>query len=114
MAVAGAADAKSDVPSEMLVVEFVIWKNSTLETPPPGAGFDTVTEAVPAAALSEVVMAAFSCESVTNVVARALPFQSTTEPDTKPVPLTVSVNPDPPGDTAAGTSGWLIRGTGFV
>jgi hypothetical protein len=47
-------------------------------------------------------------------VARGLPFQFTTDLETKPVPFTVSVNAGPPGATASGTSGWLIRGTGLV
>ncbi len=51
---------------------------------------------------------------LTNVVARAPPFQFTTEPETKPVPFTVSVNEPLPGAALVGTSGWLIRGTGFA
>src|SRR6266567_1154164 len=92
----------------------VIGKNSTLDVPPPGLGFTTVTEAVLAVAISDTRMLTVNCELLTNVVARALPFQFTTDPETKPVPFTVSVNPAPPGATASGTMGWLINGTGFA
>ena len=83
------------------------------DDPPPGPGFNTVTDAVLALAMSEVGTLAVNCESLTNVVASVWRFQFTTEPETKPVPFTVRVNPSPPGLTASGTSGWLIRGTGF-
>ena len=59
-------------------------------------------------------MSAVNCELLTKIVPRALPFQFTTEVDTKPAPLTIRVKPAPPGATASGTSGWLIRGTGLV
>ena len=94
-------------------VEKVTSKNATFEVPPPGLGLTTVTDAVPALATSEERMVAFSWDLVTNVVVRVFPFQFTTAPETKPVPLTVKVNPAPPGLAASGTSGWLIRGTGF-
>ena len=67
-----------------------------LEVPPPGAGVNTVTEAVPATAMSAAGIAAVNRVEETNVVVRSAPFQSTTELATKPVPLTVSVKPDPP------------------
>ncbi len=44
---------------------------------------------------------------------RGLPFHLTTELGTKPAPHTVSVKADPPGEALAGTSGWVMRGTGF-
>jgi hypothetical protein len=92
----------------------VLVKKTTLELPPPGLGFTTVTKAVLALAMSEARMLAVNCELLTKVVARSLPFQFTTDPDTKPVPFTVSVNPAPPGAIASGTKGWLISGTGFA
>jgi hypothetical protein len=58
--------------------------------------FDTVTFAVPSAAVSARVMAAVSCEPLTNVVCRGEPFQFTTLSLVNTVPLaafTVSVNP---------------------
>ncbi len=95
------------------VVDLVTSKKATFELPPPGAGLTTATEAVLAAEISEAGMAAVTFDLLTNVVGRALPFQSTTEPDTNPVPFTVSVKPAPPGATAVGLNGWLIKGTGF-
>src|SRR4029077_418429 len=61
------------------------------EVPPPGVGEKTVTEGVPAVAISAAVMAAVSCVLLTKVVVRLLPFQRTTEPDTKLVPVAVRV-----------------------
>ena len=55
---------------------------------------DTVTDAVPAEAISEAKILAVSCVELTKVVARGELFQSTTEPLTKFVPVTVRVNPD--------------------
>ena len=89
-------------------------KNSTFEVPPPGLGFDTVTEAVLTVAMLVAGTVAVNCEAVTKVVARAVPFQLTTELETKAVPLMVSVKPDPPGAALMGTRGWLMKGTGFV
>jgi hypothetical protein len=54
---------------------------------------ETVTEAVPAEAMSEAEIAAVSWVELTNVVARAEPFQFTTDPLKKFVPFTVRVNP---------------------
>jgi hypothetical protein len=62
------------------------------EVPPPGAGFETVTTAEPAEAMSVVVIAACKLVLETKVVARALPFHTTVEDETKFVPVTVSVN----------------------
>jgi hypothetical protein len=92
----------------------VISRKTLFDVPPPGLGLTTVTEAVPMLAMSEARMLAVSRELLTKVVVRGLPFHFTTEPETNPVPFTVSVNPAEPGLTASGTSGWLIRGTGFA
>jgi hypothetical protein len=67
-----------------------------LDVPPPGAGVETVTIAVPPAAMSAAVIAACKLVPETNVVARALPFHCTVEADTKLVPVTVNVNAAPP------------------
>ena len=56
----------------------------------------TVTEAVPAAAISEARIAAVNCVADPYVVVRFDPFQRTTEPFTKFVPFTVSVKAAPP------------------
>ena len=52
----------------------MIVKGKADETPPPGAGLDTVTFAVLGAAMSAAVMAALSCVALTKVVVRAVPF----------------------------------------
>jgi hypothetical protein len=66
------------------------------EVPPPGAGFDTVTDAVPAEAMSAAVICAVSCVLLPNVVARWLPFHCTTDELMKFVPVSVSVKAAPP------------------
>jgi hypothetical protein len=47
---------------------------SALEAPPPGAGVETVTIAVPTVAISGAVIAACKLVLETKVVVRALPF----------------------------------------
>jgi hypothetical protein len=74
----------------------LIVKVWALEVPPPGAGFSTVTRAVPPDAMSAAVIAAVNWVEETYVVVRFDPFHCTTEPLTKPLPFTVSVNPVPP------------------
>jgi hypothetical protein len=64
---------------------------ATLDRPPPGAGFETVTEAVSALVMSVARIAAVTSVLLTNVVVRGLPFQLTTELAVKPVPVKVSV-----------------------
>ena len=49
------------------------------DVPPPGVGLNTVTAAVPVAAMSLAGIAAWSCVLLTNVVVRLLPFQRTTD-----------------------------------
>src|SRR5438309_7585428 len=83
-----------------------------LDVPPPGAGVNTVTAAVPATATSAAVIAAVSWVADPNVVARFAPFHRTTEPGTKLVPLTVSVNPGPPATVDAGLNP-VVVGTRF-
>ena len=63
-----------------------------LDVPPPGAGFTTVTEAVPAEATRAAVTVAVSCVEDTNVVVSVVPFHFTVELETKLVPFTVIVN----------------------
>ena len=67
----------------------MIVKVRALDTAPPG--FCTVTEALPAAAISAAGIAAVSWVALTKVVVRFAPFQRTTEPLTKLLPFTVSV-----------------------
>ena len=82
------------------------------DVPPPGAGVNTVTAAVPATPRSAAGIAAVTCVVETNVVARAAPFQRTTELGTKFVPLTVSVRPGPPAAAEAGLSP-VVAGIGL-
>ena len=72
------------------------------DVPPPGAGFVTVTVAVPAVAISAAVIAAVNCVALTNVVVLAAPLNFTTDVDTNPVPLTVRVKAAPPAVALVG------------
>src|SRR5579862_8994684 len=98
----------------MVYPPLITSKYAGFEEPPPGAGLDTVTVAVPAVATSVALMVAVTCELETNVVVRALPFQFTVAPETKPVPFTVKVNVAEPGAFCEGNSGALMRGSAFV
>src|SRR5437867_9614335 len=80
----------------------VIMNVCGLEVPPPGAGLRTVTEAVPAVAMSAAVICACSCVLLPNVVARWLPFHCTMDELMKFVPVAVRVNPAPPATTLLG------------
>ena len=83
--------------------ETALMVNDTVpDVPPPGAGFVTVTLAVPAVAISAAVIAAVTCVALTNVVVLAAPLNFTTDVDTNPVPLTVSVNAAPPAVALVG------------
>ena len=79
-------------------------KVSALESPPPGAGLETLTDTVPAVAMSAAAIAALSWVLDTGVVVRAAPFHFTTAPATKLVPLTVRVNDGPPEAVLFGDS----------
>ena len=81
----------------------VIIKVRALDAAPPG--FPTVTEAVPAAAMSVAGICAVSWVSLTKVVGvRSAPFQRTVTPLTKLLPFTVSVKPGPPATALLGES----------
>src|SRR5947208_1795612 len=82
------------------------------EVPPPGAGLNTVTCAIPAVRISTSPMAARNCVVLTNVVVRLAPFHLTTEPLTNPDPFTVRVNGASPTVMLAGSSE-LIAGMGL-
>jgi hypothetical protein len=90
-----AADPAAIEDGETVVmtgVGLLIVKLEAAETPPPGAGFVTVTVAAPAVARSATAMAAVNCVALMNVVLRALPFHWTTDAATNPPPVTVSVS----------------------
>lgn len=61
------------------------------DAPPPGAGFKTVSAAVPPTARSTAGTVAVICVPLNTVVASATPFHSTSEPATKFEPFSVSV-----------------------
>src|SRR5450755_1975639 len=87
-------------------------KVRALEAPPPGAGFFTVTVAVPAVAISAAWILAVTWPLFTKVVARAAPFHSTVQPDTRLAPFTVRVNAGPPCVALGGVSE-ASEGTGL-
>src|SRR6266436_634172 len=88
-------------------------KVAPAEVPPPGAGFVTVTEGVPAVAMSAAVIAAIPCVALPKVVVLAAPLKFTTEAATKFVPFTVSVNAVPPAIALDGES-VVIVGAGLL
>ena len=88
-------------------------KSWLLEVPPPGAGLDTVTLAVPAIAISAAAICAVSCVELTNVVVRAEEFQLTWEVDVKFVPVRVRVKAGRPAAELEGES-WVIVGMGLL
>ena len=67
VAFAGAIKARVGAETGLIV------KDSTPDMPPPGAGFVTVTLAVPAVAISAAVIAAVTCVALMNVVVLAVP-----------------------------------------
>jgi hypothetical protein len=83
------------------------------DVPPPGVGVNTVTDVVPAVAISAAVIWAVSCVWLTNVVGRLLPFQRTTDVMAKLLPVAVSVNATPPAVVLVGLIE-LSVGAGFV
>jgi hypothetical protein len=97
-AVAEVGAIKASVgPAAALIV-----KDTVADVPPPGAGFVTVTFAVPAVAISAAVTAAVNWVALKNVVVLAAPLNFTTDVDTKPVPFTVRVKAAPPAVALVG------------
>src|SRR5919108_3774107 len=91
-----ALSARLKSSTKLLLGTTVMENVCELDVPPPGAGVNTVTVAVPVAAMSVAGIAACSCAADTNVVDRSVPFQRTTQSVIKPLPLTVRVNAGPP------------------
>ena len=99
---------------------FVMLKGTAAEAPPPGAGFVTVTEAVPAVASRLAGILALSAVAPLYVVASDEPFHMTAEVERKLLPDRVTVvSPLPTcaelgvSEVSAGT-GLLGGGTVFV
>jgi hypothetical protein len=88
-------------------------KVSPLDVPPPGVGFTTVTDAVPAVAMSLAGTEAVNFVALPYVVVSPVPFHSTVEVETKFVPVTVRVNAAPPAVALEGESA-LSVGTGLT
>jgi len=88
-------------------------KFTGLEVPPPGVGFVTVTDAVPADAITAAGMAAVNCVELTNVVVGIVPPKLTIEVVIKLAPLMVKVKPDALPATALVGDIAVIVGTGF-
>ena len=72
----------------------------------------TVTEAVPAVAMSLAGTAAVNCVALPNVVTNAVPFHFTTEALMKLVPVTVNVKAAPAAVAEEGCSAVSV-GTGL-
>jgi len=83
------------------------------EVPPPGAGFTTVMDAVPAVAISPAVIMAVTVVLDTKVVLRAEPLKSTVDDALKFVPVTVSVNCAPPAIVEVGERE-VVVGSGLL
>src|SRR6266850_1973300 len=95
------------------LVAAVIVNVCAFDVPPPGAGLNTVTCAVPGLAMSESGIEALTCEDETNVVGRFEPFHRTIDPGMKLLPFTVSVNAGPPAVADVGLR-LVVVGTGLV
>src|SRR5437773_1824537 len=86
---------------------------SAPEVPPPGVGEKTVTDAVPAVAMSPAVIAACNWVLLTTVVMRPPPTQRTSDPLTYSVPYTVGVKGAAPEVAGVG-EGEPSVGTGLL
>jgi hypothetical protein len=79
-------------------------KVKPLDVPPPGVGFFTVTDAVPAVVMSLAGTEAVNFVPLTYFVVSALLFHCTVEVETKFVPVTVRVKVFPPAVALEGES----------
>lgn len=87
-------------------------KVSAFDAPPPGVGLETLTLAVPPAAMSVDGTVAVTFAALTNVVTRFAPFHWMWAPLTKLDPFTVKVKDAPPATALAGDSDPAV-GTGL-
>jgi hypothetical protein len=101
------------VAGEILVIDGETVKTTALDTPPPGAGFETVICMRPALAISAAVICAVNCVELTNVVVRLLPLKRTTAVGRNLVPFTVNVKAIPPAVKLGGDK-LLTIGTGLL
>jgi hypothetical protein len=84
-----------------------------VDVPPPGIGFVTVTEIVPAEVISGVDICAVNCVASTMVALWVVAPNLTVVPATKLLPLTIRVNPAARAVTLAGERP-LVIGTGLL
>ena len=84
-----------------------------MDVPPPGLGFTTVIDAVPAVATRDAGTVAVSCVEETKLVARGAPFQFTVEVETKLVPFTVKMKSALPAAIQVGLIE-VVVGTGLL
>lgn len=82
------------------------------DVPPPGAGFVTVIEAVPAVATSAAEIMAVTWVALLNVLVLDDPLKFTVEVEIKFVPFTINENAGPPAVALFGTNE-VIAGTGL-
>jgi hypothetical protein len=99
--------------SELMVGTALIVNVCALDVPPPGLGFTTVMDAVPAVATRDADTVAVSCVEETKLVARAAPFQFTVEVETNLVPFTVKVKSALPAVIQVGLIE-VVVGTGLL
>ena len=73
-----------------------------LDVPPPGVGFTTVMEAVPAATISAAAIVAVKVVLEIKMVVLPEPLKLTVDDESNPVPFTVKVNCAPPAVVEVG------------
>lgn len=86
----------------LLTMIVLIVKRSAALVPPPGAGVNTETAAVPAVAILAAGTTAVNCDELPKVVVSAMPFQFIVDPLIKPVPVMVMVKATSPANAAFG------------
>ena len=96
------ATAEFGLMLEMTGAGLLMLKVTAFDVPPPPPGLKTVTEAVPATAMSLARIVAVLWVPPEPDVARFEPFQRTTVPPAKFEPLTVSVKLEPPASAEFG------------
>ena len=84
---------------------------TAFDTPPPGAGLETVTWSHPTDAISAAPIETFNCVEFTNEVVRILPLNFTTDVEAKLIPFTVRVKEPVPAALPVGEIE-LTLGTG--
>jgi len=88
----GASGPRKKLAAEALTIGDAIVNGKAFDVPPPGAGLNTVTKAVPGELMSTEEIVATNSVGLTNVVERVRPFHLTSDVCTKLVPLTVNAN----------------------